>query len=529
MAGGKCRCDRRFWLLPAMAALAAMLFLVLPLAAMFVQMDAQSIREVFGKETLGTVLLRSVTASSLTTVISLFLAFTLAWAMERTCMPLKKTVRVLVEIPMLIPSISIGMGVVLLWGNSGILTNLLKLPLGSIYGLPGIVLGGVLYSLPVAFLMIDNILKYEDSTPYEAARVLGFTSWQQFRAITLPYLRKPLIAAAFSVFTLTFTDYGVPLMVSGKYRTLPVVMYQEVIGQLEFGRGCVYGSILLIPAVAAFLIDLANQNQPNGSYVTRPYALSPCALRDIPALCYGVALALLCVLPIASFAVLAFVEKYPTNLTLSFQHVVKTFTAGGGRYLSNSVVIALLSAMIGTMLAVAVAYYTARTRNVLGRLLHLACMSMAAIPGVVLGLSYVICFRGTFLYGTRAILVAVNVVHFFASPYLMMYTAFSKLNENLESVAATLGISRLRLLCDILLPRCTQTVAQMLSYFFVNCMMTISAVSFLATVKSKPAALMITQFEAQAQLERAAVVSLAILLVNLAVKLMLEWKPGKRQ
>ena len=58
----------------------------------------------------------------------------------------------------------------------------------------------------------------------------------------------------------------------------------------------------------------------------------------------------------------------------------------------------------------------------------------------------------------------------------------------------------------------------MMSYFFVNCMMTISAVSFLTTVNRKPLALMITQFEGQMQLECAAFVSLIILVVNVAMK-----------
>lgn len=529
MAPAHRRQNCRQLILPAAAAVLAAVFLVLPLAAMFWQMDGKSIRQVFENDGLGTVLLRSVTASSLTTMISLSLAFFLAWAMERTAMPLKKPIRILVELPMLIPSISIGMGVVLLLGNSGILTRLLGLPLGNIYGLPGIVLGGVLYSLPVAFLMLDNILKFEDSAPYEAARVLGFSGWQQFRTITWPYLRKPLIAAAFSVFTLTFTDYGVPLMVGGKYRTLPVVMYQEVIGQLHFGKGCVYGSLLLIPAVAAFLIDLSNRSQTGGGFVTRRFDLRGNLRRDVPALGGSLMLALLSVLPILSFVVLAFVRKYPSDMALTLQNVARTMGAGGGRYLINSVVIALLAALAGTVLAVLAAYYAARTRSPLSRVVHLGCMSMGAIPGVVLGLSYVLFFRGTVLYGTLAILVAVNTVHFFASPYLMMYNAMGKLNENLEAVASTMGIGRMRLLLDVMLPRCAQTAAEMFSYFFVNCMMTISAVSFLANVRSKPIALMITQFEAQAQMEFAAVVSLAILLINLAVKIVLEYLPGRNE
>ena len=100
----------------------------------------------------------------------------------------------------------------------------------------------------------------------------------------------------------------------------------------------------------------------------------------------------------------------------------------------------------------------------------------------------------------------------------MMYNSFSKINENLEGVAQTLGISRLHLIKDVFIPQCKDTLLEMFSYFFVNCMMTISAVSFLASTRNKPVALMINQFEAQMQLECAAVVSLMILGINLVIK-----------
>ena len=516
----------RFLLVPVCLAALSALFVLVPLIGMFLHMDGESIRQVFSQESLMTVLGRSAAASALTTAISLVLAYFLAWCMERTAMPGKGILRILVVLPMLIPSVSLGMGVVLLFGNSGILTNLLGLE-SNIYGLQGIVWGSVLYSLPVAFLMIDNILKLEDSSTYEAARVLGLSRWQQFRTITLPYLRKPMISVVFSVFTLSFTDYGVPLMVGGKFKTLPVVMYQEVIGQLHFGKGCVYGSILLIPAVIAFLIDLANQNNAKMGFVTRPFQQQKKPGRDMGALAYSVAMAVFCLLPILAFMVLAFVKKYPTDLTLTLTNFFKTMRMGGGRYLTNSVVIALCVSVAGVALAIVAAYCTARNKGPSSRYLHLLCMSMAAIPGVVLGLAYVLLFKNSFLYGTIWILVVVNMVHFFASPYLMIHGAFSKMNENLESVAWTLNIPRKNLLLDIMLPSCAHTVAEMFSYFFVNSMMTISAVSFLATTRTKPIAMMINQFEAQAQMEYAAVVSLAILAVNLTGKILLEWLPKK--
>lgn len=519
---------RDYWFLkiPVVLALLSAAFLIAPLIGMFANLDRASIASVFAQESLGLIVFRTVFSSFLVTVLSVVLAYLLAWCMERTAVRGKKWFRTLVTIPMLIPSVSIGMGVVLLGGNNGVLTNLLGLHTGSIYGLAGIVWGSVLYAFPVAFLMIDNVLRLEDSTQYEAAKVLGLSRWKQFWAITVPYLKKPLIVVAFSVFTLSFTDYGVPLMVGGKYKTLAMVMYQEVIGQLAFGKGCVYGSMLLIPAVIAFVLDYMNQSNANAAFVTRPFIIRREPLRDTLAAVYAVLAAVSSILPIIAFILLAFVKKYPSDMTFTLQNVGKTLQMGGGKYLLNSVCIALLVSVFGVLLTTVSAYFTARTKTRFTRVLHLMCMSMAAIPGVVLGLAYVLLFKGTFVYNTLAILVMVNTVHFFASPYLMMYTSMSKINLNLEGVTSTLGISRFRLLTAVLIPQCMHTIRESFSFFFVNCMMTISAVSFLANTRTKPVALMINQFEAQAQMECAAVVSLAILLVNVIVKGLLE-RSGK--
>ena len=117
-----------------------------------------------------------------------------------------------------------------------------------------------------------------------------------------------------------------------------------------------------------------------------------------------------------------------------------------------------------------------------------------------------------------AILVLVNMIHFFASSYLMLYNTFGKFNEHLEAVGLTLGASRLRIVWDVILPQCRGTMLEAFSYFFVNSMITISAVSFLANADTKPVALLIPQYEAQSFLECSAFISLLILCCNLLVK-----------
>ena len=148
----------------------------------------------------------------------------------------------------------------------------------------------------------------------------------------------------------------------------------------------------------------------------------------------------------------------------------------------------------------------------------MSSITSAAIPGLVLGLAYAMTFAKTPIYNTMLILVMVNTVHFISSPYLMMYNSFSKINGNLESVGETLGISRLRMIKDVFLPQSINTIVEMFSYFFVNCMMTISAVSFLSTTSTKPLSLLINQYKDLSKPEIAAVVSLFIFVVNLSVK-----------
>lgn len=515
-------------LLCCLLALLMTVFVAAPLVNMFASVDVESVRLVFSDESIGVVIIRSVLVSLATTAISLALAFLLALCLERTAIPCKKALRILAVLPMLIPSVSIGMGVVLLFGNNGIFSRMFQLPVGNIYGANGIILGSVLYSFPVAFLMIDSILKLEDAAPYEAARVLGLNRWHRFKKITMPYLKKPMMVVAFSIFSLSFTDYGVPLMVGGKFKTLPVLMYQEVIGQLNFGKGCVYGAMLLIPAIVAFVLDFINQKRNTDTFVIKTFHQEKSKSRDALALAFSVGIALFNTMPIVAFLLLAFVKRFPTDMSFTFDNFIATMQIGGGRYLLNSVIVAIFVALIGVAVAVLVAYYTARTHSRIGKYMHLLGMSMAAVPGVVLGLAFVLLFNGSFLYGTLALLVIVNTAHFFASPYMMMYNAFSKVNSNLEAVASTLGIDRIRLIINVLLPKCKRTVLEMFASFFVNSMMTISAVSFLANSRTRPIALMINQFEAQAQMEYAAVVSIVILAINLIVKVLIEWAPTKK-
>ena len=141
-----------------------------------------------------------------------------------------------------------------------------------------------------------------------------------------------------------------------------------------------------------------------------------------------------------------------------------------------------------------------------------------SIPGLVLGLAYVLAFKRTALYETMGILIFSSIIHFFPTPYLMLYQTFGKLNANLEGTGRVLGVPPFRLFANVFLPQCAETLLDMFSYFFLNAMVTISVVSFLATAQTRPLSMLVTQYSDQINPEGAAVLSFFILTINLLVR-----------
>lgn len=511
--------NRSFSSLKYLLLLYLLVTVIYPIGSLFATIRGADIQEVFTSAQFFPMLKNSLITTVMATVISVALSFFLAFALNRSRVRLKSVFVVLFTVPMLIPSISHGMGLVLLFGDNGILTNLLGLNI-SLYGYTGIVIGSVLYSFPVSFLMFHDSFQYEDFTIYEAADVLGLSKYHQFITITLPSMRRTIVSAVLAVFTMVFTDYGVPLMTGGTAMTLPVYMYREVIGMMNFSGGAVVGVILLLPAVAAFLMDLRNSsNAASSSTVTKPYFISFNKGRDILVyIAFALVLFALC-LPVFTFICLSFVKQYPIDMTFSLVQIKKLLSNNLGIYFINSLAVALLTALVGTCLSYFSAFATARgDKGISVKLTHFISMLSLAIPGVVLGLAFVLSFNKLSIYSTIFILVLVNIVHFFSSPYLLAYNSLSKFNPNLEDVAQSLGISKMRMLFDVYIPCTTSTIIEMYSYYFVNAMITISAVSFLVNFRTTPLSLLIPQLESQSFIEGTALVSLLILMVNLCEK-----------
>ncbi len=469
----------------------------------------------------------SLFVAVITTVVTVTLAFGFAYALHRTCMPFKGVFRTLAMIPILVPSLLAGLSLVYLFGNQGLLREVLFG--ASIYGAGGIIVGCVFFTFPHALLIISTALSISDARLFEAARVLRASPLRTFFRVTLPGARYGLISASFVVFTLTITDFGVPKVVGGDFSVLAVDIYKQVVGQQNFAMGAVVSVILLVPAVFAFAVDRLVTARQVALLSARavPYSPSPNRRVDRLALIYCCAVAgfLLLILGVAQYASL--IQFWPYNHTLTLRHFAFEGVDGGGwASYFNSIRMALYTAVIGTAVVFIGAYIVEKGRGFMASRdsLHFLAMMPMAIPGMVLGLSYIFFFNNPsnpfyFLYGTMAILVICSITHFYTVSHLTALTALKSMDREFESVAASLKQPVTRMFSRVTLPVCMPTILDVAAYFFVNAMTTVSAVIFIYAPMTTLAAVAALNMDDAGQIQAAAAMCMLIFYTNLAARL----------
>ena len=499
------------------------IFVIYPLVEMLLRVNWSDFSELVTSNNFSESLYNSFFVTLISTVISVSIAYLLAFTLNRTNIKHRAVLKVLLTLPMLMPSISHGLGLINLFGVNGIISRAFEF---NIIGPVGIIIGSIVYSFPVAFLMLDDGFHYIDNNMYDASKVLGLNKWQTFKKVTFCYLKKPFFSSLLAVFTLIFTDYGVPLAVGGKFLTLPVFLYKEVIGLLDFSKGTMIGLFLLIPAFISFIFDNFTKDFSNSNTI-KEYNIEKNKVRDVFLTIFLYIILVFIFILVGSFIYYAFVDNHVLNRNLSFVHFDYVLNNGIFNYIFNSLFISIVVSVLGTIIAYTSAYFTSRKKGKFSKLIHIFTIISLAIPGIVLGLSYTISFNSSFIYNTFIILIIVNIIHFMASPYLMACNALQKVNPNFEAVGQTCNIPKYKLILDVIIPCTKKTIREMIEYFFVNSMITISAITFLFNVDTMPLSLLINTYEGTMMLGEAAIVSLIILSFNLIIKSVFYFKNRK--
>jgi iron(III) transport system permease protein len=295
------------------------------------------------------------------TAITIPLAFTFAYALTRSCMPFKGMFRVIALTPILAPSLLSAISFIQWFGNQGVL----KVLLGGkqVYGALGIIISSVYATFPHALMIVLTALLLADRRLYEAAESLGTRTLRKFLTITLPGAKYGLISAAMVVFSYTVSDFGIPKIIGGNFNVLAVDIYKQVIGQQNFNRGAVVSLLLLLPVVFAFVVDWIMQGKQQSQFSARavPYAPKPKTWFDALMLgyCVVVCLLLLAVLGMAIYT--SFIKLWPYDKSFSLRHYTFGLVDGGVIVsVFNSLKMALLTAVVGTMLIFGAAYSSRR-------------------------------------------------------------------------------------------------------------------------------------------------------------------------
>jgi len=469
----------------------------------------------------------TVWTAALTAAIVVPLAFAYSYALNRSCIPFKRVFRAVALLPVLAPSLLPALALIYLFGNQGMLRFLLAG--GSIYGPGGIVAAQVFYTFPHAALILGVALSIADARLYEAAEVLRASRGRIMTTVTLPAARFGLVSAFVVVFTLVVTDFGIPKVIGGSFNVLATDVYKQVFGQQNFNMGAVVGVVLLAPAVLAFLLERWAQGKQAQALTGRavPYAPKPRVRRDASLLILSALVAFLLVGIVGVAVWGSLIKFWPYNLTLTLANYdFSAFDQSGWNSVIVSLKMAALAALFGTILVFVIAYLLERgpKDSVLAGLLRFAVTVPLAVPGLVLGLAYVLFFNPTWnplepLYGTLAILVLNTIVHFYTVCHLTATTAIRQIDPEIEAVSTSLKVPLWRTFLAVTAPISLPAILDIGVYIFVNAMTTVSAVVFLWGPDTRPASFAVIQMDEAGQTSPASAMAVTILAVTMAVKI----------
>lgn len=465
----------------------------------------------------------SFKVSFVASVITTILAFWLAYAVHFTTMHrhTKKLVQIGITLPMLLPTITYGFVLIYTFGNQGILTKLVGQPLFTIYGYNGLVIGYVLYTLPVAFILMQNSMQYIDKRFLLVSILMHDQPMRRFYHTVYRPMLGTIGGAFILTFVLSFTDFGIPASVGGNYRVIATELYQAMLGSIvHFERGAVISVLMLVPAVLG-VVMLTILERFNFQYKQVGQSeLVKHRLRDALFTIYSILCVTAVCIIFSTMFIVPFTKGYPYDFSFTLEHVQNVLAEKDlTKVYINSLIVAVLTAIFGVGITFMSALLNTRTPLKGRKSLDVTSMMTNTVPGMVLGLSYLFFFNGSSLKGTFLIILACNIVHFFTTPYLMAKNSLQKMDPTWEVTAELLKDSWLKTVIRIILPNIRPTIYQMFSYYFLNAMVTVSGVIFLVSTKTMLVSTRIKELQHFAKYTDIFVLSIFILCTNLIVKL----------
>jgi iron(III) transport system permease protein len=450
-----------------------------------------------------TLALALLTAAS-TTVLGTMMALMAERGASRMQAPLK----VLALLPIITPPFVVGLGLILLFGRAGVVNQFMEYAFGIaptrwFYGMFGIWVAQTFAFTPIAFMIMRGVVQGVAPSLEEAAQTLRADRRRTFTTITLPLL-KPGLANAFLVgFIESIADFGNPIVVGGQFAVLSTDIFFAIVGaQYDQGRAASLAWILTLFALGVFAIQRGLLGKRNYTTVSGkgdagiPMQLPAGVRRTIHAVAVPW-VAFTVVVYLFAFAG-GFVQTWGRDYTFTLNHFRTAFSLEWGQYglvwagtawnsLFTTVKLAGLSAPVTAAVGLLIAWLLARNEFKGQGLFEFAALLAFAIPGTVLGVSYIMAFNVPpfELTGTGLIIMLCFMFRNLPVGVRAGTAAFKQLDRSLDEASMMLRASTTQTLFRVVLPLLKPALVAALVYSFVRAMTTVSAVIFLVTAENE--------------------------------------------
>ena len=444
----------------------------------------------------------------LTALGTTMLGTMLALMAERGNVRLQTPLKLLAMLPIITPPFVVGLGLILLFGRAGVVNQLLEWAFGMqptrwFYGMLGVWVAQMFAFTPIAFMIMRGVVQGVAPSLEEAAQTLRADRRGTFYTITLPLL-KPGLANAFLVgFIESMADFGNPIVVGGQFSVLSTEIFFAIVGaQYDQGRAASLAWILTLFALAVFAIQRGLLGKQSYTTVTGkgdsglPMPLPDGVRRTI----YAVAIPwILFTLVVYLFAFAGgFVQTWGRDYTLTLAHFKTAFDLEWGQFglvwagtawnsLFTTVKLAGVAAPLTAGIGLLIAWLLARTEFKWQGAFEFAALLAFAIPGTVLGVSYILAFNVPpfELTGTGLIIVLCFMFRNLPVGVRAGTAAFKQLDKSLDEASWMLRASTAQTLFRVVLPLLKPALVAALVYSFVRAMTTVSAVIFLVTAENE--------------------------------------------
>jgi len=430
-------------------------------------------------------LVLAIIVATLSTIIAYFFAYTFAYI----AVPFKKVFNGIAILPLISPPFVIALSAILLFGRGGFISEMIfNIQSANIYGLNGLILVQTLSFFPVGFLVLSGLLRSISPALEEASDNLGASRWETFKKVTLP-LSVPGIANAFLlVFIQSMADFGNPMTIGGNYNTVAREIYLQAVGSYNMQAGAALAMLLLTITLIVFAIQKFWVGKK--SYVTvtgkptsdRKMIEKGFLRRFMISICYFLSATVMVfylLVPIGSF-----IRLWGIDNSFTLDHYRYVFSIGQ-KALVDTLQLSLIAMPIGGLIAMIIAYLIVRKKFAGKKAMESISMLSIAIPGTVIGISYILAFNSSPLAitGTALIIIAAFIIRSMPIGIRSGITSLQQIDPSIEEASTNLGASGSKTFFSIVLPLIKPAFFSALIYTFVKSMTAMSAVIFLVSAR----------------------------------------------